>query len=307
MGATIYEKLLMAKIEATKGTDSVPAPGTDAVRAISVEKAVTVDEIERVVVKGTMGKLPHCIGKSMMVLTITCEMKGGSAAGVAPEVGPLYRACGLDETIVGGSSVAYDPLTITSAVPHEAVSIYWYEDGLLWKFIGAEGSMEITYEMNQKTQIVFTMSAPYLAPTTVADPGGEAYDATIPVVASNADVVSEGSAIKVGSFGLSDGNDVQEHYTTGQHEFTVSDRNPTMTLSKDSVSTIADWTALAAGTNVALSAVIDGGAGNKLTISAPVAKRKGISDGVRAERALRELEYGLYESSGDDAFQILIE
>ena len=166
----------------------------------------------------------------------------------------------------------------------------------------------MAYEMNTITKLTFVMSAPYLAPTTVAYPGGETYQTTPPIVASNADVISEGGAIKVGSLEFDAGNDVQEHYTTGQHEFTVADRAPTLKLSKDSVSTIVDWTALLAETDVALSLISDGGAGNKATLTAPKARRTTLAPGLRAEKYLREVEYGLFEdSAGDDQFQLLME
>jgi hypothetical protein len=162
--------------------------------------------------------------------------------------------------------------------------------------------------MNTQTRITLTLSAPYVDPTQVAYPGGEVYQTTPPVVASAADVVLEGGgAVKVGAFDLAMVNDVQEHYTTGQHEFTIADRQPTAKITKDSVSTIADWTALSAGTDVTLSAVVDGGAGNKVTITAPAARRKTQTTNLRAEKFIKELEYALYESSGDDQFQILFE
>lgn len=298
-----YDELLLAKNEATKGIDIVPAPGSDAVRVVSAEIAVNAESIERPVVKPTMGMLPHLIGKKSLQLTIEVELRGSGAAGAAPDFGPLLRACGLDETIVASTSVAYDPLTSS----HEAVSIYWYQDGILWKLIGAVGTVSMAYAMNSITKLTFVMSAPYLAPTTVAYPGGETYQTTPPIVASNADVVSEGGVIKVGSFEMDVANDVQEHYATGLHEFTVADRQPTFKLSKDSVSTIADWTALTGETDVALSAVIDGGVGNKATLTGDVARRTTVAPGLRAERYLREVEYNLYETSGDDQLQLLME
>ena len=298
-----YDELLLAKNEAVKGTDIVPAPASDAVRIVSAEIAVNVENIERPVVKPTMGMLPHLIGKKSLQLTIELELRGSGAAGTAPDFGPLLRACGLDETISASVSVAYDPLTKS----HEAASIYWYQDGVLWKLIGSEGTVSMAYSMNSITKLTFVMSAPYLEPTTVAHPGGESYQTTPPIVASNADIISEGGAIKVGSLEFDVANDVQEHYTTGQHEFTVADRQPTLSLSKDSVSTIVDWTALIAATDVALSAIIDGGAGNKATLTAPVARRTTLAPGLRAEKYLREVEYNLYESSGDDQFQLLME
>lgn len=301
--ANRYEELLLSKNEAVKGTDIVPVPANDAVRIVSAEIAVNNENIERPVVKPTMGMLAHLTGKTSVQLTIEVELRGSGAAGTAPDFGPLLRACGLDETISAAVSVAYDPLTSS----HEAVSIYWYQDGILWKLIGAEGNVSMTYAMNAITKFTFVMSAPYLEPTTISKPGGEVYQTTPPIVASNADVVSEGGAIKVGSFEFDAANDVQEHYTTGQHEFTVADRQPTVKLSKDSVSTIADWTALIANTDVAISLVKDGGAGNKITLTAPVARRTTIAPGLRAEKYLRDIEYNLYESSGDDQFQLLME
>ncbi len=298
-----YDKLLLAKNEVTKGTDIVPVPASNAVRIKSAVVAVTGDNIARPVVKPTMGELAHLIGKKMMTLTIELELKSGGALGTAPDFGPLLRACARDEDITASTSVEYLPLTES----HEAASLYWYEDGLLWKFIGAEGNVSLSHAMNDIDVLTFVMSAPYLEPTTVAYPGGETYNTTVPVVASSADIISEGGVIKVGSFDLDFGNVIEEHYTTGQHEFTVDDHQPVMTLTKDSVSTIADWTALMAETDVALSVIIDGGVGRKVTISAPVARRKGITGGERGARHTREIEYGLYESSGDDQVSLLFE
>lgn len=297
---TKYDELLLAKNEAVKGTDIVPAPASDAVRCISAEISVTSENVERAVVKPTMGQLAHLVGKQSLQLAIELEVRGSGAAGTAPDFGPLLRACGMDESIVASTSVTYDPLTSSL----ESASIYWYQDGLLWKLIGAVGAVTMAYAMNDVVRLSFTMSAPYLAPTEVAYPGGETYQTEPPILASSADTISEGSEIKVGSFDLDFGNDVQEHYTSNSHEFTVADRQPSLTLSKDSAATIADWTALTAETDVALSAVVDGGAGNITTISADVARRKTISPGMRAEQYLREMEYGLYETSGDDAFAI---
>jgi hypothetical protein len=302
--ATKFDSLLLAKIEVTKGLDPVPVPADNAIRIISAVPAVTIDNIERPIVKPTMGQLAHLMGKRMIVLTIELELRGSGAAGTAPDYGVLLRACGLDETIVVSTSVAYDPLTASL----ESVTIYWYEDGLLWKLKGSVGDLAITYAMNSQTRATITMSAPYEDPTTVAKPGGEVYQTTPPIVASAADVISEAAGeIKVGAFDLALANDVQEHYTSNQHEFTVAERQPTFKLTKDSVSTIVDWTALAAGTDVALSAVVDGGAGNKITITGDYGRRKTIAGGTRAERFTRDIEYGLYESAGDDQLQLLLE
>lgn len=304
--ANRYDQLLLAKMEVTKGTDSVPVVATDAIRIESAELGLTVDGIERNVVKATMGQLPHLPGKKDLTLAITLELRGSGAAGTAPDLGVLLRACALAETVSASVSVAYDPSS--DIANEETISMYWYEDGLLWKFLGTVGDASLPYEMNGKTMMTFTMQAAYTAPTTTAKPSSEVYQTTPPVVASSADVFSEGGVINVGSYELAFGNTINENFKTGIHEFSVADRAPTLTLNKNSVSTIADWTALVAGTDVALSSVIDGGAGNKVTISAPIARRKTITGELEDHRHLRSVEYGLYEdSAGDDQFQMLFE
>lgn len=305
--ANKFDRLLLAKNEAVKGTDIVPVVGSNAIRVKTVSKEVVPTKISREVVKATFGELPHLIGKKTIVLTIEVEFRTSGVAGTPPDYDPLLRACGNDTTNAPATSDTYDPLTNDGAGNHEACSIYWYEDGVLWKAIGAEGTCTLSYNMDEIPILTFVMSAPYLLPTDTAYPGGETYQTQAPIVASSADIISEGGAIKVGSFEFDMGNDVQEHYTTGQHEFTIENRQPKLTLTKDSVSTIADWVALMAETDVAFSFVIDGGAGKKITVTAPVMRRDGISDGERGARHLREITFFLYESSTDDQYQIVYE
>lgn len=301
--ATKFDRLLLAKVEAVKGTDIVPTPANDAVRCRSFDISVSPEVLDNVAVKQTMGMLPHLIGKEAMQIEIEIALKGSGAAGTAPEFGDLLKACGLAETINAAVSVEYDPTS--DVANHESVSIYGYKDGLLWKFIGAVGNVTVTAEMNSIILLNFTIQAPYLAPTAVADPAGAVYDATQPLVGKSADVINDGAAIKVGSFAVDAGNDVQEHYVTNDHQFVVSEREPTVTFTKDSVATAAEWAALSAATTAALSAAFGATAGNICTITAVDGRRESIGYDERAERDLLEVAYRLYESSGDDQFQIV--
>jgi hypothetical protein len=179
-----------------------------------------------------------------------------------------------------------------------------YKDGMLWKAVGAVGNVSIATDVGTAPTATFTLSAAYIAPVVAAVPSGAAYDATEPVVASSADVVSDGATIAVGAFSIDAGNDVQEHRTTNFHEFTVADRAPTMTFTKDSLATAAEWTALRSGTDAALSCVRGATAGNITTISAPAGRRQSVAYGERAERDTTDVTYGLFESASDDQFSV---
>lgn len=301
--ATKFDRLLLAKVEVTKGTDSVPTPADNAVRCRSFDISVSPEVIDNPAVKQTMGFLPHLVGKEAMQIEVELAVKGSGAAGTAPEFGDMLKACGMAETITGGVSVGYEP---TSDIEnHESVTIYAYKDGLLWKFLGTVGNAPITYEINSVVIWNFTLQCAYLEPTEVADPSGAVYQDVQPLVGKAADVMNDGAVIKVGSFSLDPGNDVQEHYVTGDHSFLVADRNPTVTYTKDSVATAAEWAALSGVITAFLSATIGATAGNICTITATDGRRESIGYDERAERDLLEVTHRLYESTGDDQYKIL--
>ena len=304
MPVTKYNTLLLAEIEVTPGVDPLPVPASDAVRVRSAKISVTPDVIENPVVKQTMGKIPHLIGgKSTMQIEIEVALKGSGAAGTVPEVGRLLNACGHLQTISAGVSVAYDPQTNTDL--HKTMTLYWYEDGLLWKFIGAIGKHNSDAGIGAAAVAKFTFSAPFLAPTAVACPTGAVYQASAPIVMSSADVVNDGAVIKCGAVGLEGGEELFHHYVTGLNKFSIVDRNAALKITKDSISTAAEWTALLAGTNTTLSATLGAAAGNRVVLTAPVMRRRGVAPGLRGDLNTLELSYGLYESAGDDQYRYL--
>ena len=300
---TVYDRLCLIKIETVKGTDSVPVVGTNAIRIKSGKILASADVLTRSTVKQTMGNIAHLIGKQTLQLELEVELKPSGAAGTAPEYGPLLRACGMLETLVAVTSAAYEPLS-TSA-NHKSLSIYWYEDGLLWKLLGAVGKASFDAQIGAIGGFKFTFMAAYAAPTAVSAPTGAVYQSAAPIVMSSADVITDGATIKVGAFSFDDGTDVQHHYTTGQSEFIVAGRQPKIKLTKDSISTAAEWTAVTAMTNAALSATFGASAGNRLVLTAGVARRESVGSSLRGDRPTLEVAYGLYESAGDDHYKFL--
>jgi len=304
MTATIYSRHLMAKIETTNDTDAVPVVGTNDVRILSGKISMPPEILARKVVKTTMGQKAHLISpKRLMQLDLEIELKPSGAAGTPPEFGPLLQACGLSETIIAATSVAYDP--ITSGI--KKCSDYWYDDGLLYKLIGSVGGGTLDAQIGKVIMVKLALKAPFVEPTAVAVPATASmvFQSAAPLVMSSADVISDGTAIKVGAFTFDFGNEIQQHYTTGQNVFRIVDRVPKIKFTKDSVSTAAEWQALTAGTDVSFSATFGSSAGNKLVLTAPAARRENVMPANRGDQPTYEISYGLYESAGDDAFKLL--
>jgi len=305
--ATIFDRVVYVKLETTPGVDAVPV-AANAVQVLSVDVTPTQDAIDRHVVKPTMGMKPHAQGKRTLEFKIKCELKGSGTAGTAPEISPLLQACYMSETLVpaaGANSAKVDYIPVTRN--NKTCTIYVYKDGLLWKGIGAIGNANINANVAESTVVEFTMKCLYTDPTPATAPASPIFDATGPIVVSNADIVNENvGTIKCGSFALDIGNQLAEHYTTSQHRFSVADRAPVFSITKDSISTAAEWNALRNGDTAVIVGQFGSIPGNKLVISAQNCVRETVAYNERSEVDILDVAYRAYEvgNAGDDQFKI---
>jgi len=306
--ATIYDTLVLAKLETTKGTDAAPVPASNAVRVLNRPwPKVDGKPIDRQAVKQTMGNLPHLINPdASMTCELQVELKGSGTAGTAPEYAPMIQAARTSETINAGVSAVYQPTS--AAASEKSATVYVYADGLLWKFIGAVADVKIDGAIGQVATATVTISAPYAAPTAAAVPTGAVFpsDNVQPLVFSSASVVTQGGAINVGSFSLSFGNDVQERVLTGEHAFEVANRAPEFTVNRKSVSTASEWDALMNATAATLQVTLGSIAGNIVQIDASNALRKSIGYGEQGAAIMQDVAFGLYETASDDQFTVTI-
>jgi hypothetical protein len=90
-------KVILAKIESTYGTDSVPAAGTDAM-LVGTNVELTPLETELV----ARDRVQHYLGAQEQIpvnarvrLKFDVEAAGAGGAGTVPKYGPLLRGCGF--------------------------------------------------------------------------------------------------------------------------------------------------------------------------------------------------------------------
>jgi len=331
MVATVFDKILFCGREATKGTSpfsvaktfvqtvtdaataltaSATNPDIQAVKARTVTIQPNVTAIERPLVKGTMGPANNVIGRKSVTLNLELELKGAGALGVAPEYTPILEACGVTTTMVASTSVTLAP-AITTLTLNNGVSIRLFVDGLLWEITGCAGTCTVDMTAGNILVATIVLQGMYTAPVVAAigDLSTVVYDVSSPVVVDTLDVVNDGGVINVAAMNFDMGNNVTENYTTGSHVFDVSNRNPVLTYTKDSVSTITEWVALVAGTNTTVSATFSqGGAGNIVTFNAPSGTRSNTQYNERDARVIHDVSMGLFESGvlGNDQWNIVL-
>lgn len=179
MAKNTRRQLILAKIEASYGTDATPVGATDAVLLANPDLPdykLNQEYVERSLLlpyHGAKGQIPT---KKYATLSLMQELAGFGTAGPAvptPGYGALLRACGLAETIAAGVDVQYDPISTA----HESATIVWNADGLNHKITGARGSMKLSMRNNEIPMLTYDLMGRYVpvADVPFAAPNISAY------------------------------------------------------------------------------------------------------------------------------------
>jgi hypothetical protein len=284
-------EVLLAKTETTYNTDSVPTAGSNAILIRNVDmRSEGLRMNDRAAVRAGLGKLQEIYGGSLKRITFECEVKGSGAAGTAPEIAPLLRACGLGETLVVSTSATYNP----SDSAHESCTIYWYEGGRNRHILtGCRGTFSIRVEAGGLILMSFEFVGHYATPTDQAQPA-PTYNSTTPraavgmaiaingvtaIIAKSLDWNLTNTIAMPGSISAADGY--------GELIITERDIRGSIVVESELNATINIDQLLTAGTKFATTSGSLGSAGNIVTITSPAASayvtdtEPGEADGLR--------------------------
>lgn len=171
---------IAAKIETTEGT-AIALAGADANNLI-MEPRYKVESPMQDREFLDLSLSPH---KSVSTtrsarLTFKTELKGSGAAGTAPAVGKLLKACGFGETVVASTSVTYAPISALANIP--TLTLATYRDGLKKTLKGARGNVKYSAQSGKFGELEFEFLGVYqeVIDATILTPSG--VETTIPPV-----------------------------------------------------------------------------------------------------------------------------
>lgn len=310
MSISAKQSLLLGKIEATPGVDAAPTTVADAIRVIGRPKlTVNAPLMESDALKTTFGKpVAGIVDEQSLQLEVEFYIRSGGVLGAMPDWGPIAHAASHTVTANAGTNVTINPITALGASRHTS-TFYWYDDGVLWKLVGAVCSaFAVSAPIDGLATGKATIIAPFAAPVAAALPAGIAYQTSNPIKPKPADVITDaGAAIKVGSFEFDTGIQAAVRNLIGGSDANVTDRpRSKVTFSKDSLGTVADYDRLRQATSGAFQAQF-GQAGNRVTISAPKAYYASVGAEAQDNLMMRNIELWLDEVNGDDAYSIVID
>lgn len=179
-------RTILAKIETTYGTDSVPTGAANAIVVRNIDVTpLNATIVSRDLVRPYLGSFDQLVAMTNAQVSFEVEAAGSGAAGTAPAYGVLLRACGMSETVVASTSVTYAPVSSG----FESVSIYFNVDGVQHRLTGCRGTVTSSFTVGQIPVFRFTFTGLYNAPTDVAVPS-VTYTQQVPLPVNNTNTTS---------------------------------------------------------------------------------------------------------------------
>ena len=138
----IRKRLILAKTEATYGTDSSPA-GTDAILVKELEiTPIEADVVSRDLIRPYLGNSDQLLANTRVSITFQVELAGSGTAATAPRFSSLLKACGMAETTtaaaITGTAQAGSAGSITLAAGASATDDIY--NGMIITITGGTGS-----------------------------------------------------------------------------------------------------------------------------------------------------------------------
>jgi hypothetical protein len=262
---------VLAKIETTYGTDSVPTGGANAILLQDVTVTpMETDQIPRTLIRAFLGAEPVVLAAKRMRIQATVDLAGSGTAGTAPAYGPLLRACGMAEVITAGTRVEYTPVSSGE----ESVSIYANLDGILHKGLGARGTFSINLVTKDFSKLVFDFTGFFITPTGAALPTADysAWKEPRPVGFADTPVFTlDGYAAPMSGLTYAHTNTVSFRDLVNRQAIEITDRKPVanVTIEAPPIAT-KDFFAVANNqVPVALACTQGVGAGKIIALSLP--------------------------------------
>jgi Phage tail tube protein len=314
MTKLVHRQLLLAEVEATYNTDPVPTASANAILVQNVEWAQAGLRMEkRPAIRGTsIAPLQSIYGGELREFTFTAEVKGSGTAGTAPELSPLFQACGLTETIVASTSVTYAP--DSSSTTQKSCTLYLYLDGSLVKVTGARGDVSFDVKtggiVTAKFKMTGHISSSY---SDVTLPSGT-YNTTIPVAALNvqAEFGTYKPVLDMFSFGLNNKIEMPPSIgaTDGYAEIVIMERDVKGSCDPelDSEATFNWFSSLSEGTTYSFTTgAIGATAGNIVTIAMPNLYIDKLAPKDRNGILCASVDFSAVETSGTPDSELSIE
>ena len=169
MPRLIRKTAILAKIETTVGVDSVPTGALNAVQVSDLSiTPLDAKNIPLDFIRTYFGNSPNLVGSASKKCSFKVYLAGAGTAATAPAWSALFVACANAETtgLVTPNRVEWLPATDLL----KTITIYWYDDGVLHKLLGAFGMWMLSAKSGEAPYLKFDFIGVDGGDTAVANP-----------------------------------------------------------------------------------------------------------------------------------------
>lgn len=297
---------LATKVEAVEGTAETLAAADANLLAYEVTFTPNQALFARKPIAQDLAPYSAIPGARSMRATFKAELKGSGAAGTAPAIGKLLRACGMDETVVASTSVTYKRALNTPTLTLGLYSIPASGNNLRMLLKGARGTWKLAPKIGDPSMLEFDFLG---CDITVADIAGitpSGLETTKPQPFLSTGFTMQGVSHKISTFGLDYGNalalreDIAQ--ASGYFSCLITDAEATFSMDpeKELVATHDYFGLLKLGTEGAMSVAIGATAGNICTITSAKAQYSKVEPSERNGVGIFRVEGKFNRNTGND-------
>lgn len=270
-------QMMLAKIETTYATDPTPTSAANWIAVQGIDcNPVEMDTDSQATVSNKFGMDEEIVAAVWSTISFDMPLRGGGAAGTAPNFDVILRSAGMAKVTTAGVSVAYSHVDAGD----ESCTLYWYMGDVLQKMTGVRGSWSLKF--NAKKQALLSFKGIGLR-SAMTDSGGIPAP-TIPTLPRPLAVNKDNTTVLFGAYSalmssltVDSGSDVQYRNLTGREDVTIVDRASTLNTNIE-LPPVATKDLLGANgiiskaTTDSLTVTHGATAGNIVTLSVPAAQ-----------------------------------
>ena len=313
----IRNTVILAKQEATVGTDAAPV-GTDAVLVSDLQEIeFDAQNVDRNLYRGFMGGSEQLVATLFKRLSFSVEFAGAGAAATLPAWDALLQACGFGvASLSTPSRVEYSPISTSM----KSCTLYYYDDGVLHKMLGCFGNWSLDASVGGIPKLKFDFLGIDGGDTAVANatPTTSQWKKPVTMVKANLVDMTAGVTYAAGAFSggtvypsqglmLDGGNKVDFTPLCSQEAIDLSDRNVTgkVTFDLTAAQEVANLAIVKANTLQAYGFTIGTATGNKLLVHLPYTQLVNPKKQTVNGRRLIGYDLRIVPSAGNDEMRLI--
>jgi hypothetical protein len=310
--------VILAKVETTAGTDAAPTGAADAVLVTDLSiTPLDANNVDRDFIRPYFGGSEQLVGTASIKLSFTVELAGSGTAATAPQWGDLLLGCACAEALLSTPArVEYSP--VSTAL--KTLSIYYYDDGVLHKLLGAMGNVKISAKVGDRPKLMFDFVGldGGISATANATPTYTAWKTPPMMTKANVVDLTFGCTYAAGAFsggttypstGLEAdfGNATSFVTLLSSERIDITDRAMTGSLELDltAAQEVTFMGNVKANTTQAIGLTIGTAAGNKILIYMPKVQLINPKKAEREKARLIGYDLRLVPNSGNDDITII--